>query len=55
MNGIEILLVVGGLSTIFFFTYMSSRAQLSLWRKCRRRESCLQVQHRITLGKSHCR
>lgn len=44
-----------GLLIVFAFSVLAARAEEALCRKCRRRQSCLQAQRLITLGKSHCR
>jgi len=55
MNGFSSVFTLFAALMIVLFTYLSSRAQTSLWLKCHRRESCLRMQHHITMGKSHCR
>lgn len=43
------------LGIIFGFSALAARAQQALWRRCRKRDSCMCAQRLITLGKSHCR
>jgi hypothetical protein len=55
MNDYGLLFSVIGLLLIFAFSVLAARAQEALWSKCKQRESCLQMQQHITMGKSHCR
>jgi len=51
----SLILVVIGLLIIAAFSVLEARAEEALWSKCRRGDSCLQMQQQITLGKSHIR
>jgi hypothetical protein len=51
----SLILVVIGLLIIATFSVLEACAEEALWSKCRRRESYLQTQQQITLGKSHIR
>jgi len=55
MNDYSLMFGVIGLLIIAVFSVLAAGAEEALWRKCRRRESCLQMQHQITLGRSHTR
>lgn len=55
MNDYSLMFGVIGLLIIAAFSVLAARAEEAFWRKCRRRESCLQMQQQITLGKSHTR
>jgi hypothetical protein len=55
MYGYDLLICIAALFPIFFFSVMAVRAEKRLWKKCRRKDSCLRMQQQITMGKSHCR
>jgi len=55
MNDYSFMFGVIGLLIIAAFSVLAARAEEAFWRKCRRRESCLQMQQQMTLGKSHTR
>ena len=55
MNDYSVIFVVIGILVIAVFSVLAARADEAFWRKCRRRDSCLQTQREITEGKSHTR
>jgi len=46
---------IGAIILMYFFSAKAVQAEQRLWRKCRRKDSCLRLQQQITKGKSHCR
>jgi hypothetical protein len=40
---------------ILFFSIAAAHMEQRFWKKCRRSESCIQLQQQITMGKSHLR
>jgi hypothetical protein len=55
MNVYSLIFFVIGLPVIVAFSVLAARAQQALWTKCRRRDSCTEMQQQITMGKSHLR
>lgn len=55
MFNYEILILIFGFILILFFSVLAAHADKKLWKKCRRKNSCLLEQQKITMGKSHCR
>jgi len=51
----DLVFVVVALVITIIFSALAERAEQALWRRCRRKPDCLQLQRQITLGKAHCR
>jgi hypothetical protein len=55
MHVCDLSVCVVALLPVVFFSVMAARAEERLWKKCRRKASCLRMQQQIIMGKSHCR
>ena len=55
MDVYSLLFLVIGLPVIVALSVLAARAEQALWTKCRRRDSCPEMQQQITMGKSHLR
>jgi len=55
MDGYSLLTFVIFSILVLIFSIAASRAEQRFWKKCRRSESCIQMQQQITMGKSHLR
>jgi hypothetical protein len=55
MDGYSVLTFLIFFLLVLFFSVAASRAEQRFWKKCRRSESCIQMQQQITMGKSHLR
>jgi hypothetical protein len=50
-----LLLCLFSLPVIACFSILAARAELAMWKKCRRGDNRLAMQRKITAGKSHTR
>ena len=55
MNIYNVLLVIIGVGIIAVLSTLATRAEKTMWRKCRRRHCCRRLQEQITMGKAQCR